>query len=120
MHDLANLTATDKRRFNAKAHKEGKHLCTECLAIFEYTEANFYKSSKFRRDGTPILSSVCKGCKDAYSVANKMTLYNTNPDARERMKTAVKERERALSPVAKRARYLKIKKAKAARKRKGQ
>lgn len=116
MFERTRLTPKEVLRLNHdEYHKAGLCLCRDCLGVFEHNEDNFYFTSKRRQDGTPILMSICRACKDANTVRKKREQYNTDDAAREKMQTTSREYWRGLSPTAKYARYLKSERAKLAK-----
>jgi hypothetical protein len=99
----AQLTRLEVYRYNRIAHGAGQHMCTKCFKVYDYTDANFFKSSKRRADGTVILMGDCKTCRSEYTKDNERQRYQNDAAYQAKCKDRVKAYWRSLSPKAKQA-----------------
>jgi len=101
--DVAQMSSAEVRRYNRTAHAYGRHLCPKCMREFDHTTEYFYASAKRRADGSIILEARCKACRDAQTVEDNRTRYQTCADYRELRKQSSRKYYESLSPVARKA-----------------
>lgn len=97
----AQMTRLEVYRYNRIAHGAGQHMCTKCFKVYAYTDANFFKSSKRRADGTVILMGDCKTCRSEYTKDNERQRYQNDAAYQTKCKDRAKAYWDALSPAAK-------------------
>lgn len=99
----AQMTRLEVYRYNRIAHRYGQHMCTKCQHVYDYTEDNFFKSSKRRADGTVILMSECRTCRGTLTAGYARKRYQNDATYQQERRDQSKAYWQALSPKAKKA-----------------